>query len=112
MAVGKSPFHSYLENIPAPLYNRYLIVLVVFSVWVLFFDKHDIVTQWKLNRTVEKLEADQAYYARKIREAENDRYDLDVNREKYAREQYYLKKDNEDVFIIVDESELERTDYE
>lgn len=103
MAVGKSPFRSYLENIPAPLYNKYFVVIIVFFTWVLFFDKHDIITQWKLKQTVEKLEQDKKYYARQIEDAENDRYDLDVNREKFARERYYMKKDNEDVFIIVDE---------
>ncbi len=107
MPVGKSPFRSYLESIPSPLYNKYLIVIIVFFTWVLFFDKHDIITQWKLKQTVEKLEDDKAYYADQIEQAESDRYDLDVNREKFARERYYMKRDNEDVFIIVEDDAFE-----
>jgi len=106
MALGKSPLQKWLEDVPAPLKNKYFLVLAMFLFWMIFFDKHDFITQWQLQRTVDKLEEDKAYYSKKIEEAEQDRYDLEVNREKFARERYYLQKSDEDVFIIKKEGEL------
>ena len=105
MAIGKSPLQTWFENIPAIYRNKYVIASAIFLVYMLFFDKHDLVTQFKLQRTVNKLEQDQQYYRQKIEEAEQDRYDLEVNREKFARERYYLQERDEDVFIIQQEEE-------
>jgi cell division protein DivIC len=107
MAMGKNPFQALLEEIPAPLRNKYFLVLLAFFAWMMFFDRHDFITQWQLQRSVDQLENDKEYYSKKIEEAEQDRYDLDVNREKFAREHYYLQKSNEDVFIIKKQEELE-----
>ena len=106
MAIGKSPLQKWLEEIPAPIKNKYLLALAAFFCWMIFFDKHDFITQWQLQRTVDKLEEDKAYYSKKIEEAEQDRYDLEVNREKFARERYYLQKKDEDVFIIKEKEAL------
>lgn len=105
MAIGKSPLQTWFESIPAIYRNKYVIAAAFFLVYMLFFDKHDLVTQFKLQRTVNKLEQDQQYYRQKIEEAEQDRYDLEVNREKFARERYYLQEKDEDVFIIQQEEE-------
>ena len=67
---------------------------------MVFFDRSDILTQWRLQNSVEKLEEDKVYYSKKIKEAQQERLDLEVNKEKFAREKYYLQKQNEDVFII------------
>lgn len=97
---SNNPFQPLLDRVPAPFRNRYFLALVIFVGWLIFFDKHDVLTQWKLQRTVNKLEQDKTYYSKEIRRAEQKRLDLEVNKEKYAREQYYMKKDNEEVFII------------
>jgi cell division protein FtsB len=72
---------------------------------MIFLDRHDLVTQWRLQKTVDKLEEDKAFYSEKIEEAEQERLDLDINDEKFAREQYYMKKSDEDVFIIVEKED-------
>ena len=92
---SNNPFQPLLDRVPAPFRNRYFLALVIFVGWLIFFDKHDVLTQWKLQRTVNKLEQDKTYYSKEIRRAEQKRLDLEVNKEKYAREQYYMKKDNE-----------------
>lgn len=97
---SNNPFQPLLDRVPAPFRNRYFLALVIFVGWLIFFDKHDVLTQWKLQRTVNKLEQDKDYYSKEIKRAEQKRLDLEVNKEKYAREQYYMKKDNEEVFII------------
>lgn len=107
MASGNNPLQALLEEIPAPLRNKYFLVLIAFFAWMIFFDKHDFITQWQLQRTVDKLENDKEFYSKKIKESEQDRFDLEANREKFAREHYYLQKANEDVFIIRKKEELE-----
>ena len=93
-------FQPLLELAPRPLRNRYVLVLVFFAFWMLLIDKHDVVTQWRLQRTLNKLEQEKAYYFEKIEQAERDRQNLETNGERFARERYYMKKQGEDVFII------------
>ena len=105
MAANNNPLQPILDRIPAPMRNRYFLTLVIFIGWLIFFDKHDVLTQWKLQRTVNSLERDKDYYIEEIEKAEQKRLDLEINKEKYAREQYYMKKNNEEVFIIEEEGE-------
>jgi cell division protein FtsB len=93
-------FQPLLELAPRPLRNRYALILVLFAFWMLLIDKHDVVTQWRLQRTLNKLEQEKAYYFEKIEQAERDRQNLETNGERFARERYYMKKQGEDVFII------------
>ncbi len=103
MANGRNPLKPLLNLIPAPLRNKYVIVLILFFGWMIFFDKHDFWTVWRLQRTVDKLEEDKEFYSKQIEKAEQERLDLEANKEKFAREKYYMKKNDEDVFIIVEE---------
>ena len=103
MAIRNNPFRPLLKKIPAPFRNRYFLVLVLFIGWMVFFDKHDVLTGFKLQQTLSHLEADKVYYQERIEDAKEDRLDLDQNKEKYAREHYYMQKSDEDVFIIVEE---------
>lgn len=103
MARSNNPIQAILEQLPAPLRNKYFVVLIFFFGWMIFFDKHDLLTQWRLQRSVNKLQEDIDYYNVKIEEAKQERYDLEINKEKFARERYYMKKTDEDVFIIVEE---------
>lgn len=103
--MANNSFQAIKEQIPAPLRNKYFLVLVLFFAWMIFLDRHDLITQWRLQNTVDKLEEDKAFYSEKIEEAEQERLDLDINDEKFAREQYYMKKSDEDVFIIVEKED-------
>jgi len=67
---------------------------------MIFVDKHDFLTQYRLQQTLNKLERDIVYYEDKIDEVKKDRRDIQNNKEKFAREHYYLNKKDEDVFII------------
>ena len=103
MAVRNNPFKPIIKQIPAPLRNKYFLVLAVFITWMIFFDKHDILTQWRLQQTLNKMEEDKAYYEDKIKEAWQDKQDIENDKEKFAREHYHLQKDNEDVYLILPE---------
>lgn len=100
-----NPIDQLVDLIPVQLRNRYFLVLVLFFAWMIFFDKHDILTQWSLQKTVDQLEEEKGFYKAEIEVAEEQRLQLELNKEKIAREKYYMKRPGEDVFIIVDENE-------
>ena len=100
MAVRNNPFKPITRSIPTPLRNKYFLVLAFFTMWMIFFDKHGLYENWGLSQKVQQMEADRDFYLEKIEEVKADRKDLQINIEKYARENYYMKKDNEDVFIF------------
>ena len=105
--MAKNPVDQLLELVPAPLRNRYFLILLLFVGWMIFFDKHDVLTQWRLQSTVDQLNDEKAFYTEQIEQAEQERLELEINKEKIAREKYYMKRPGEDVFIIVDEQEKE-----
>ncbi|MGA1543958.1 MAG: FtsB family cell division protein [Saprospiraceae bacterium] len=89
------------KGIPRFVKNKYFITTLCFAVWMLFFDKHDVFTQWKLSNTVSELKDKKLDYLKKIEETKLQKDFLENNLEKVARERYFLKKSNEEVFIIV-----------
>lgn len=101
--MSTNPIQPFINLIPGPFRNRYILLLTVFFFWMIFIDKHDVITQWRLQKTKDKLEQDKEYYAKKIQEAERQRKNLQKNGEQFAREKYYMKKEGEDVFIIEEE---------
>lgn len=105
MAIKRTPLQQLLDRVPKPLKNRYILVIIGFMAWMLIFDKHDVLTQIKLQRTVNKMRQDREMYKEEIEEAKQDRLDLEVHKEQFAREQYYMKKRGEDVFIIEETEE-------
>lgn len=94
---------KFLTHIPAWLKNKYLITGVFFAVWMVFFDQKDIVSLFELRTKQNELEKSQAHLKQLITRAGKEEYLLKTNVqgiEKYAREKYMMKKDNEDLFII------------
>ena len=86
------------------LRNKYLIALLVFLVWLLIFDRNSLIDRMKYIRTMHDLEDEKQYYLERIDEGSRRLNELKTDRdnlEKFAREQYYMKKENEDVFVIV-----------
>ena len=84
--------------------NKYLLVVVALGVWLLFFDKNDLFSQWARRAEVKKLENDVKYYRTEIERNRKEMQELQSNPkllEKFAREHYLMKRDNEDIFILV-----------
>ena len=84
--------------------NKYFIVVSVMVVWLLFFDKNDVYTQIDLIRKCNKLKAERDYYLAEIERNKKEIVELQTNKESletFAREKYLMKRDNEDVFVIV-----------
>lgn len=80
--------------------NKYTVVIVLFVVWLSFFDKFSLVTQHRLGNTLSELEDKKADYEDKLEIAILEKKVLKANMEKYAREKYLMHKDNEQVIII------------
>lgn len=92
-----------LQNIPSWLKNKYLLTALVFGVWLIFFDDRDIVTTHNHRNELQQLQESRDYYLQQIQltQKELDQLKNDpVLLEKYAREHYRMKKDNEDLFIV------------
>jgi cell division protein FtsB len=88
--------------------NKYILTLILFIVWMAFFDRNDFLSQYSYRSELNKLEADKAYYTREIAAMKYSTHQLtsdSTNLEKFAREKYLMKKDNEDIFLIIRESE-------
>jgi len=103
MALRNNPFKPILKKIPAPLQNKYFLVLLFFCAWLIFFDRHDVLTQFKLQQTLNRLEMEKTHYELKVKDAKVDQKDIQLDKEKFAREHYFMQKDDEDVFIFVEE---------
>jgi len=85
------------------LRNRYSLSLIVFFVWLIFFDYNNLIERTIHLKKQHQLEKDKIFYEEKIKEDNAKLEELEsnpANLEKFAREQYLMKKDNEDIFII------------
>lgn len=82
--------------------NKYVIVLVFFTVWMLFLDNTSYLEHRILNKQLNELEDNKKYYQDEIRkDSENIKQLKNPDQiEKYAREKYYMKRDSEDIYII------------
>ena len=93
--------------------NKFFLVSIAFLVWMLFFDKNDVNSQLEYRSQVNKLEAERDFYIKEISTAENDLQELTTNPEKlekFARERYFMKKDNEDVYVVVEPEQAKEDD--
>lgn len=94
---------SILEKVPSWLKNKYIVTSICFGTWLMFFDDRDVVTQLKQSGEARDLEKSREYYNGQIdltRKELNQLKSDPGTLEKYAREKYRMKKENEDLFIV------------
>lgn len=82
--------------------NVYIIILTVFVVWMLFFDENSYLTHREFNKEINELTTWNNYHKQKIAEDKETIKKLQdsLELERYAREKYLMKKENEDIYII------------
>ncbi|MFD2824292.1 septum formation initiator family protein [Lacinutrix iliipiscaria] len=88
--------------------NIFIIIFTIYAIWMLFFDANSLIIHNELNNDISDLEDEKEFY---IKEIEKDNKELeklsnDEGLEKFAREEYYMKRDNEDIYIIEYEDSL------
>lgn len=88
--------------------NKYLLILILFVVWMVFFDTNSFLIHNELNNEIDNLKNNKEFYKNEI---DHDKTFIEKmkdsnEQEKFAREKYYMKKDNEDIFIIEHQDSL------
>jgi len=90
--------------IPKFIKNKYILTAAAFAVWMLFFDNRDLITtHFKHRGELNRLQESKTYYQQEIAKTQQELEELKSDPrvlEKYAREKYRMKKDNEDLFVI------------
>ncbi len=96
------------------LTNLYVLILTVFVVWMIFFDTNSLLIHLELKREIKKLEKQKEFLQEEIEKDKEvmERLSDPEELEKFAREQYYLKKKDEEIFIIEYEDSLKTKDDE
>jgi cell division protein FtsB len=87
--------------------SKYLITGIAFAVWMTFFDRNDIPLQLSRMRELNKLKQNEKNMAVLIDNTQKESELLKTNPEtleKYAREKYLMKKDNEDLYVVTFDS--------
>lgn len=96
-------FKQFRENkVVKFVTNKYFIVIVIFLIWMLFIDENSYLTHRELNKEIDKLENSIDYYQKEISKDQkviSNLKDPD-SLEKFAREEYKMKKKNEEIFIM------------
>jgi cell division protein DivIC len=95
-----------LDKIPPILKNKFVITGFVFFTWLMFFDKNNLLDRISNLRLLSDLKEVEEYYIVQNRQDSIRIQELMTNSEnleKFAREQYFMKKNNEDIFVIVEE---------
>ena len=93
-----------MKYIPSFLKNKYFITIFVFVVYISFFDSNNLLRQKDLLQELKKVGKERQYYLQEIKENQTTTYELLNNidlLEKYAREKYLMKRDDEDIFLII-----------
>jgi cell division protein FtsB len=100
-----------LSHIPSFLRNKFFIATVAFASWLLFFDRNDFFAQRERQAELTALQKSKAYYTKEIAAERKFAQDLKndpATIEKFAREKYGMKRDNEDLFLIQTDETMEK----
>jgi len=94
-----------LKKIFSILFNKYLLTTVAFIVWLVFFDSNNLLTRNRLQTQLDGLNQEKQFYLNEIQKDSTLIHDLmhdTAALEQFARERYLMKKENEDLFLVID----------
>ena len=85
-----------------PFKNIFILITLIFIFWMLFFDANSWLIQRELNKEIDFLNTKKEFYINEIKKDLQDKKSLETldGLEKYAREKYYMKHKDEDIFLI------------
>jgi cell division protein DivIC len=104
-----------LYKVPPFFRNKYILTIIIFFLWLLFFDANSLLDKFREMKDLRQLEKDKEYYLNRIEEDKRKLNELKTsndNLEKFAREQYHMKRPDEDLFIIVSPAENRKINRE
>ena len=84
------------------LKKTYVIIILFFVIWMTFFDTNSLLMHFELNQKIKKLKNQKIYYQNEIKKDRTsiNEIESDSGIEKYAREKLFMKKENEEIFLI------------
>jgi len=94
---------KFFSNIPPFLLNKFSLAAIAFIVWMLFFDRNDFFVQSERRKELNDLQVSKIYFTKQIEEERKFSDGLKNNPaaiEKFAREKYLMKRDDEDLYLI------------
>ena len=95
---------KYADKIPPFLRNKYFLTLTIFIIWIVLLDSNNLIDRYRQISELQKLNIDKEYYINKIEEDRRKLNELKTdnhNLEKFAREQYKMKRKDEDLYIVL-----------
>jgi cell division protein FtsB len=101
---------NFFQKYPA-FKNRYVLTLAGFLVWILFFDQNNLIRQYEERAVLYELRKEKKYYLEEITSTRGQLNELltdNPSLEKFAREKHLMKKDNEDIWLVIDEQVPEK----
>ena len=99
----KQVLRAIIYNFPNSFKNKYALTAFIFLIWMFVFDTNTIPSQVRLTMQIDEMEEKKNYYKEEIEVVNQSLEDLLTNeetQEKFARENYLMKRKNEDVFVI------------
>jgi cell division protein FtsB len=96
-------FSKIINVLVTIITNKYLLVICLFAVWVLFFDDNSTLHQHKLQAELDDLTTKRDYYLQKLQDIKTDENQIMSNKatlERFARENYLMKRKDEDLYIV------------
>ncbi len=102
---------KYSDKIPPFLRNKYFLTITIFVVWITLLDTNNLLERFQQMNELHKLKLEKEYFTNKIEADKKKLNELktdDHNLEKFAREQYKMKKKDEDLYIILTPREERR----
>ena len=97
--------NSVLKKILRIFINKYFITILVFAAWMIFFDSNNILTRQRMQQKLNELNQEKDFFLEEIRNDSTLLKQLvtdSARLERFAREKYLMKKDKEDLFLVLD----------
>ena len=82
--------------------NPMVFIVLIFVIWMIFFDTNSLIIHNELSNDIDKLNNQKKYFTNEINKDKSELKLLqtDSGLEKYAREKLFMKKENEDIFLV------------
>jgi cell division protein FtsB len=94
-----------LKFIVRILINKYFLTTVAFVVWMIFFDSNNLLTRNRLQEKLDGLNMEKQFYLQEIKKDSTLTRQIltdSLALEKFARERYLMKKEQEDLYLVID----------
>lgn len=100
-------FLEIIINLPWWVKNVYFGITIFFIFWMIFFDRNNVFNTYQISKKLGDLQDQKAYFNTEIEEVnklKEELFSTQEKKEKFAREKYFMKKANEDIFVVIEEN--------